>query len=144
MFLHTVDAFRRLVCLFLKLIRWEMLALDMMIPNKLISLYFRLANLVTLRFFNNEWLLCTPSITEINLHVVRSWMSSVDAPWSPRVIQPPHVGLQVPAWVCRRCCDLIIPNAESIGHAQLVYANWTKITFLNHKHENLPEDKEDI
>jgi len=50
-------------------------------------------------------------------------MSSLYAPGPVRVIQPTHVGLQVETAMSRRGRDLIIPDAESIGHAQLIDAN---------------------
>jgi len=50
-------------------------------------------------------------------------MSSLYAPRPIRVIQPTHMGLQVETAMRRRGRDLIIPNAESVGHAQLIDAN---------------------
>ena len=61
--------------------------------------------------------------TKINLQVMWSPMSSLYAPGPIRVIQPAHVGPQVETAVRRRSRDLIIPDAESIGHTQLIDAN---------------------
>lgn len=61
--------------------------------------------------------------TKINLQVMWSPMSSLYAPGPVRVIQPTHVWLQVETAMSRRGRDLIIPDAESIGHAQLIDAN---------------------
>ena len=50
-------------------------------------------------------------------------MSSLYAPGAIRVIQATHVGLQMETAMSRGGRDLIIPDVESIGHAQLIDAD---------------------
>ena len=50
-------------------------------------------------------------------------MSFIYAPGAQWVIQTSHVGLQVKTLVRGRSRDLIIPDAKSIGHAQLIDTN---------------------
>ena len=83
----------------------------------------------------HEWLVHNILLhTKINLQVMWSAMSSLYAPGPIRVIQSTHVGLQVETAMSRRGRDLIIPDAESIGHAQLIDANWKqqKLKIQNH------------
>ena len=81
----------------------------------------------------NKWLVHNILLhTKINLHVMRSPMSFLYAPGPIRVIQTSHVGLEVKTVMRRRGRDLIIPDAESIGHAQLIDTNWKQHKFKIH------------